>query len=555
MKWKNKLKINPDIVVIGVITFLLQIISFVTTLQGAKIYIGNVFPCASLFFAIAIQFCVWYFANTLAGKRHGLKIVALAAAVGCSTWFSFTGIYNLINSPTVYLEERYNTIREELLADGENGNDRIKELLKKDITDAAYSVGIQKTKLQEEKNRLERCRNELDEVNTVSTANKMKAPKQSQYETYEEYATTYQTYVTALSDASRAELDSAREQVLSTYGFDNIESFDNRVRENTASITELMLIADLENSGMDLTQDCINAVESGIMPSEELLYKINSLFSAAGQGTDQVVGNTFLVRLKACVNYYAQSDIVSIAELTNKYGIEKKNTESAMEYKAAMDTEIAAEKRRLTVFLDAVKSDLSTAQRTFGKTDTSITEVYLLPLQALLKGGATNPAYYCFGIAALIDGMTLLLALSNISKKPVWNRKWKQQPDYQELWEQITNCARPTETTKEYIDGFLSHFTVSERTLFRGYLLYAQMDDLSEYSTLTALLCDSSHALVTNHELFLKADIVYWMNVGGKSQQNKSERNQPDEYMESDYTNMPNSSSSYFLPTEDATSM
>lgn len=81
------------------------------------------------------------------------------------------------------------------------------------------------------------------------------------------------------------------------------------------------------------------------------------------------------------------------------------------------------------------------------------------------------------------------------------------------------------------------------------------MDDLSEYSTLTALLCDSSHALVTNHELFLKADIVYWMNVGGKSQQNKSERNQPDEYMESDYTNMPNSSSSYFLPTEDATSM
>ncbi len=555
MKLKNKLNIKPDVVVIGVVTFLLQTISFVTTFQGAKVYIGNIFPLASLFFAIAIQFVVWYFANTLGGRRRGLKIVALVAAVVCSTWFSFTGIYNLINSPTRYLEERYNTIRDELLADGENGIDSIKELLMQDITDAAYTVGIQKTKLQQEMERLERCRNELDGKSTVATANKLRVPKESQYETYEEYAAAYQIYVKTLSQASGTELSLAREQLLSSYGFNSMEAYENAVRENSAAVKEIMLLADTEESGMELAQACIREVEAGNMPSEKLLLDINSLFSAAGQVNNRGLGDAFLVRLKACVNYCAQSDMASITELTDKYGIREKTNESSMEYKAAMDTEIASEKRRLTVFINAVQSDLLTVQREFGQTDTEITEVYLIPLQALLKGGITNPAYFCFAIAALVDGMTLILALSNIKSKPIWDRKWKQQPDYGELWEQIAGCTPEDQTVKEYINGFLAHFRVSEKTLFRGYLMNTQIRELSGYDTLTAVLCDSAHALIVNEELFLKADIVYWMNASGYKIRNKRERSLHAEYMEIDNTDMPSASSSYDLPAQDAASL
>lgn len=513
MKWLSSKKIKPDVVVIGIVTFLLQAISFVTTLQGARVYIGNVFPLASLFFAVAIQFCVWYFVNTMSGKRKGLKIVALAAAVGCSTWFSFTGIYNLINSPTQYLEERYNTIREELLSDGQNGVDHIKELLTQDITDAAYAVGTQKTILLQEQERLENCSAELEEKSTASTAKKIKVPKQSQYDTYEEYAAAYQAYVTALGQASGAEMNLAREQVLSNYGFDSMEAFEKAVNTNTAAVNGLLLFQTTEISGIELAQACIMTIETGNMPSDELLYDINSLFSAAGLGNNTTYGDNFTVRLKACVNYYTQEDMVTAEDLNEKYGI-KKTAESAMECKAAMDTEIAAGRRRLGVFLNAVQTDLTSAQSVFFTMDTEITEVYLLPLQALLKGGATNPAYYCFGIAALIDGMTLILALSNIARKPIWDRKWNLQPDYSELLEQIAGCTPNEQTIKEYIDGYLLHFKVSEHTLLRGYLMTAPLNDISEYDTLTAILCDSSHAFIKNHELFLKADIVYWLNAG-----------------------------------------
>ena len=42
------------------VTLLLQAISFVTTLQGATVFLGGIFVLAPLFFALAVQATAWF---------------------------------------------------------------------------------------------------------------------------------------------------------------------------------------------------------------------------------------------------------------------------------------------------------------------------------------------------------------------------------------------------------------------------------------------------------------------------------------------------------------
>lgn len=213
-KWLKE-TIPTEVFIIAFVTFLLQTISFVTTYQGAKVYIGDVFPLASLCFAIAIQFCVWFFSNTSKNHKNFFRTGALVAAVCCSTWFSYTGIYTVINSPLLYLENRYHTIKDELMAEGTDTLNTMQVQLLQELTDAAEVIidennllSVKYAALQTKQERLAKCKEELDTANSGNStgySNALRAPVASQYETYEEYATAYQAYVQAMSTSTGVE--------------------------------------------------------------------------------------------------------------------------------------------------------------------------------------------------------------------------------------------------------------------------------------------------------------------------------------------------------------
>ncbi|MFR0871116.1 MAG: hypothetical protein ACLSG5_06865 [Oscillospiraceae bacterium] len=77
----------------ALISLLLQIISFVTTWQGAEAYFSSAFPLAPLLFAVAVQSVVYFTSNSIRRKPGAGKIIALALALLCSNYFSFVGIY------------------------------------------------------------------------------------------------------------------------------------------------------------------------------------------------------------------------------------------------------------------------------------------------------------------------------------------------------------------------------------------------------------------------------------------------------------------------------
>ncbi len=62
----------------ALISLLLQIISFVTTWQGAEAYFSSAFPLAPLLFAVAVQSVVYFTSNSIRRKPGAGKIIALA---------------------------------------------------------------------------------------------------------------------------------------------------------------------------------------------------------------------------------------------------------------------------------------------------------------------------------------------------------------------------------------------------------------------------------------------------------------------------------------------
>ena len=96
------------------VSLLLQLISFLTTYQGAEYYFKGIFILAPVFFAVAVQLVVYFLENSVRGKKSAAKILALVLAMCCSSYFSYIGIYNNVNSPLTYYQEKYTNTRNTL---------------------------------------------------------------------------------------------------------------------------------------------------------------------------------------------------------------------------------------------------------------------------------------------------------------------------------------------------------------------------------------------------------------------------------------------------------
>ncbi len=512
------------VILVSIITLLLQAISFATTWNGAKVYLENIFPYAALCFAIAIQATAYFFSNSLRRKVSFLKLVALLTAMCCSTYYSYIGIYHSVNSPVIYLQENYLRISSELKQIYELEIEQTITVATEAVNDAGAAIIHKYTILTAEKENILACEQALGDLDIEYTSN-MKAPKQSAFATYEEYATAYQAYINSISQSKNMETEAIRAATLSSYDFSSTEDLNTVKLENVASLSALQtalgvtadtdLTAVLSNITGNLNTAIPNTANGRALNSVNQL-QLNRLFQTAklcGYEPED------LARLTAGLKLSARGSATVLIKdydtLTQALPEGMVTDANLMTLKATMDSEIMNALLQLNTLLPESKQ-LSYTDRSY-----QITDLYQIPIQALRTEDTRNTAYFSLIIAALIDILSLLFAISLRGRKPLWKRHtllFNEMEEYEPL---IYACLPTAPAPAQSLTEFLKLFQASPQTEGDGYMLQTALQNLQAYPSLTALLCQINLAKVIPAGLFenetetllLKARFVFWANT------------------------------------------
>lgn len=513
-------------ILVSVVTLLLQIISFATTWSGSEIYLEGVFSCASLLFAIAIQATAYFFSNSLRNKVSALKVLAMLVAMCCSTYYSYIGIYNSVNSPVRFLQERYVQIEEELAAVYDKSLEKNVGIVRQAVNDAASRVTEKYMVLSAEKENMEACRTALAEKKESYAAD-MRAPRQSDYEEYEDYVADYNAYVAAVSGGSNVEEEAARKGVLASYGFASMEDLQKAEAENASALAALgAALGVAEGQGYDkilveasgISVKLAAAVDNGLL-GQELnstdSVGLNRLFQAASLCGYRGESASELTHILKSVSETTKEPIMAdYAGLVASLEGGRVTSANAMELKGLMDSEILTATLKMNTLLPAEE------QISYSDERYMITDLYLIPIRALQDETTRMTAAFCLGMAALVDMLSVLFAISLRKRKPLWKRRLLLLGHQEDYLPQIYASLPAKATAMEALAEFLEHFVPSPETEGDGYMLRGDMRNLKGYETLAALLCQMNLAKLVPAEfleqdsevLLLKARFVFWVN-------------------------------------------
>ena len=534
------------VVLISVITLLLQLISFATTWNGSKIYLEGVFSHASLLFAIAIQATAYFFSNSLRGKLRPLKVIALCAALCCSTYFSYIGIYNSVNSPITYLQENYVRLSHEMTRTYEENIEKKIASARKAVGQASALITAEYTSLQSAGQQYADCRNALKDI-TVTYSSDLRPPRQSSYENYEDYAAAYRAYVNSISQGSSTENTVNRESVLSSYGFASIEELNRLAAENEAALRALetaLGVAVFDRTAADFETDTvlneisaltetltlsINAAANGDPLDAEAVLSCNRLFQAASLcGYNNTSPAELITTLRLLSDTTSTGFLQDYSALVAALPKGHVTDADMMNLKSAMDSELLSGIIKLNALLP------EGSQIAFDDSRYQITDLYLIPVAALRTQDTRTTAFFCLTVASLIDILSVLFAVSLREKKPLWKKHtllFGSMEDYapyiyaslpldaeMPALSSASSCQPDSEAA---LVRFVDCFHPSPRTEGDGYMMQADMDTLQEYGRLTALLCQLNLAKIIpagfldnpSDVLLLKARFVLWVNT------------------------------------------
>lgn len=502
------------VILVSIVTLLLQSISFVTTWNGSKIYLEGVFPYASLLFAIAIQATAYFFSNSLRTRIRPLKVIALCAALCCSTYYSYIGIYNSVNSPVSYLQENYVRISQELTDLYEAKLEERLSSSREAVGTATTLVTAHYTSLLSEQQQMEACRKALNDVQ-ISYTDNMRPPVLSSYENYEDYAAAYQAYIKGASQGSNAENAASREGVLAAYGFSSVEELNSAEAENMAELSALETAMD----GVRSTQlnTAISSCSAGQPLSAEDVASLNQLFQAASLcGYNGMPLAEILSTLNLCADVTASYFMKDYFALTATLPESTVTSANTMDFKNAMDSELLSALLKINSLLPEAE------QISFTDMRYQITDLYLIPVQALRNPDTGTTALFCLAVAALIDALSLLFAVSLREKKPLWKKQallFGNLEDYAPyIYGALPADCEPTDALADFINTFIP----SPQTEQDGYMMQADVAVTNRYGALAALLCQLNLAKIVPSEfadssnpseiLLLKARFVFWAN-------------------------------------------
>lgn len=508
------------------VTLLLQAISFITTLQGATVFLGGIFVLAPLFFALAVQATAWFLAGSLRVRITPLRCVALGLALCCSTYYSYVGIYNTVNPPAMYLSAEYAQVRSTL--DGTYAARRTEAFrtAQDQINTMVSDLAGRYSLLEQESARLAACSKELEEVSAEYSGG-LRAPSRSSYASYEDYVAAYNAYLASITANAPAEQTAARQAILTRYGFDSESALAEAAAQNAsdlaafeAAAAELggegeTVAAQLESSRTFLLS-ALTAAESENTLTGDARAALGRLVQLAAAQTGSTLSTDDLLRpVDAAMTGTGEGLMASFDELAAQLEGGRVTRANAQEMKTLLTSEILNAVLRVNEVADeeVLQADNPVLQ---------ITDLHLKPLLALTVPTQRGMALFCLFLAALMDGLTLVFSIACRRKPTLLKARSPRRllaENGDALAAQICACLPAGRDPMDELELFMSRFSASPDTLAEGYSLAAPRTDLAVYERLCALLCQAGLASIrpTKEEqqgqtVLLRSDFLLFVN-------------------------------------------
>lgn len=470
----------------ALISLILQVISFVTTWQGAEAYFSSAFPLAPLLFAAAVQSVVYFTSNSIRRKPGAGKFIALALALLCSNYFSFVGIYSAVNPPAVYLQRTYNAYSAELTAAAEELDSARKARSTGDIDSAVNAVISRYSELSSQKAVMDRLSEQLASVDGGGVSSGMTAPSRWNYASYEDYAAAYQAYIAGVSQGTASAEDAETKALLSRYGFTS----EAALAEHSAELT----------AGMSLIEGVFGASGSGFYSAAE---QLRAEMLAGNRSAGERVFSLYEKLSGTRLEYTADSPGITLA-------FPEYSELSAGKAPAAVREQILA----------AVSSACDTLNAAGGSVSADsfpVENVYTLPLRAVFVDFSTD-AGVSMALALLVDYLSLAAAVSYVQKKSILaarNTVQAAASDEYFFEQNVRGALRlgkfadggeldadGNEQLAERLAEYISKFSAADFAAEQGCTLLARREDVREHELLTAFLCQCGYAkLLTADEV------------------------------------------------------
>lgn len=508
------------------VTLLLQAISFITTLQGATVFLGGIFVLAPLFFALAVQATAWFLAGSLRVRITPLRCVALGLALCCSTYYSYVGIYNTVNPPAMYLSAEYAQVRSTL--DGTYAARRTEAFrtAQDQINTMVSGLAGRYSLLEQESARLAACSKELEEVSAEYSGG-LRAPSRSSYANYEDYVAAYNAYLASITANAPAEQAAARQAILTRYGFDSESALAEAAAQNASDLTAFeaaaaelggegeTVAAQLESSRAFLL-NALTAAESENTLTSDARAALGRLVQLAAAQTGSTLTTDDLLRpVDAAMTGTGEGLMASFDELAAQLEGGRVTRANAQEMKTLLTSEILNAVLRVNEVADeeVLQADDPALQ---------ITDLHLKPLLALTVPTQRGMALFCLFLAALMDGLTLVFSIACRRKPTLLKARSPRRllaENGDALAAQICACLPAGRDPMDELELFMSRFSASPDTLAEGYSLAAPRTDLAVYERLCALLCQAGLASIRpakeeqqGQTVLLRSDFLLFVN-------------------------------------------
>ena len=497
----------------AIVSLLLQIISFFTTLDGAKAYFAATFAYAPLLFSLAVQSVVYFLENGLRRRVTFLKILALTMAICCSSYFSFVGIYNNINPPSQYLRQTYNGYVRELSALRENYLSQGNEQYTSAVNEGINLIIEQYTVLNSEKATLEALSEEIASAESTSV-NGMSAPHRDDFETYEEYAAAYSAYIAGYSQSSTAEQQAQIQAILNKYGISDPSEITLRTAEITAQLS--------------LIEGSLASYGGGEVQMRAEVFRARAL-----RGEE-----------KCCSDLMALYKSISGKTLVIPDFISENSLQLSLpEYEELAGADAPAVVReRLVNVIAAACDELNAAGIEVSASDHSFENIYTLPISAVLSGKYGADAAISLILAVLVDTLSLLFAMIFVRTKSALAAKDTRQAiscddmlfqrnivtavrlGMCKEGEPFSHCPNIDEIS-DRLGAYAASFRAVDFAADNGYTLAADRALLADFEALTAFLCQFGLAKILSADemsllcgaeaeetVLLKTKFILWLS-------------------------------------------
>lgn len=498
------------------VSLLLQIISFLTTYQGAEYYFKGIFVLAPLLFAVAVQVVVYFLENSIRGKKNATKILALILAISCSSYFSYIGIYNNVNSPLTYYQETYTTYKNTLQAKYDSLLTQTEKKAQQQLNKVATELTTVTVGWETKKDELQALQKELDGVSAGSAVS-LSAPEERNYSSYEEYAKAYEAYVSSNATSSAKSVQKQTKSILQKYGYKDrqdvvkeLATIRGKQQNMNEAIKKLSKVLQTKYKGKPAVD--IETIRASLAESisegnnsTSVTQGIYKLFSLHSQYSSSTANADILTQCISLKQTKAENLMADYSEVSSK---DPSACKSSLQWEISKGiTEI---NRIYTVLEKDTKLDMA---------DYTLEDIYILPILRLMEKDTRNMALLCLLIALLTDGLSLVFAWMFCPEKEILELKTveelldREDPLFEkniaaalqlslrhEQGEKVEIASTMTEEGKSRLADFLGYFDTSSVALDSGYSLQAPFSELGDYQALIALLCQLDLACILSDE-------------------------------------------------------